>query len=86
MDEILFFMVVDRFSKMVHFIPCKVSYDASKMEDMFFKEIVCHHGLSSITSDRDTRFMSSFWKFVIKDGYINSIVPTAPKQINQGCQ
>src|SRR3954468_19033549 len=60
-DSIL--VVVDRLTKVAHFIPVKTTYTSAKLAKIYMSRIVCLHGVpKSIVSDRGTQFTSHFWR------------------------
>jgi hypothetical protein len=64
-DSVL--VVVDRFTKLAHFIPCKKNLTSHQLADLFVKEIFRLHGLpSEIVSDRGSIFISQFWNALMK--------------------
>ncbi|GJT92302.1 putative reverse transcriptase domain-containing protein [Tanacetum coccineum] len=58
-------VIVDRLTKLAHFLPMKKTDNMEKLTQLYLKEVVCRHGvLISIISDRDSHFTSRFWKFL----------------------
>ena len=56
-------VVIDRLTKVAHFIPVKTTYRSSKLAELYMARIVCLHGVpKKIVSDRGSQFTSRFWK------------------------
>ena len=56
-------VVIDRLTKVAHFISVKTSYQSSKLTELYMARIVClHGGPKRIVSDRGSQFTSRFWK------------------------
>ena len=61
------FVVVDRLSKMAHFVPTHTTADAATVARLFLDNVFRLHGLpSAIVSDRDSRFTGQFWQQLFK--------------------
>ena len=59
-DSIL--VIVDQFTKMVHYKPVKITLDAPGLAEVIIDVVVRHHGLpDSIVTDRGSLFTSKFW-------------------------
>jgi hypothetical protein len=60
-------VMVDRFSKMAHFIPIKDEAMAQETGRLIFTHVFKHHGLpKDIVLDRDPKFTSKFWRALWK--------------------
>jgi hypothetical protein len=56
-------VVIDRLTKVAHFIPMKQTSSVVDLVPLYIKEVVRLHGVpKSIVSDRDSKFVSKFWQ------------------------
>jgi hypothetical protein len=54
-------VVVEKLTKVSHFMPMKTTHTTTNIAEIFMKEITRLHGIpSKIVSDRDTKFTSNF--------------------------
>jgi hypothetical protein len=68
------FVVVDRLTKMAHFIPCTKTITGEETTKLFLDNIYRIHGLlNDIVLDRGIQFISNFWRgfFQLLDIKIN---------------
>lgn len=58
-------VIVDRLTKTARFIPMKDTWSMEALAKAYVKNVIRLHGVpTSIVSDRDSRFLSNFWKKV----------------------
>jgi transposase InsO family protein len=56
-------VIVDRLTKVAHFILVKTTYKGTHLAELYMSRIVCLHGVpKKIVSDRGSQFNSIFWK------------------------
>jgi hypothetical protein len=56
-------VVMDRLTKVAHFIPLKTTYSGPQLAELVMSRIVCLHGVSKkIMSDRGIQFTLNFWE------------------------
>jgi hypothetical protein len=54
-------VVIDRLTKVAHFIPMNQTSSTADLVPLYIKEVVRLHGVrKSIVSDRDSKFVSKF--------------------------
>lgn len=58
-------VMVDKLSKVAHFIPLNFTHKKDEVARIFTKELSRMHGLrKAIVYDRDTKFTSNFWRSI----------------------
>jgi hypothetical protein len=54
-------VIVDRLTKVAHFIPVKMTYSGAKLAELYMSQIVCMHGVTKkIVWDRASQYTSKF--------------------------
>jgi hypothetical protein len=56
-------VILDRLTKVAHFIPVKTTYSGPQLAELYMSKIVYLHGvLKKTVSDRGTQFTLKFWE------------------------
>jgi transposase InsO family protein len=56
-------IIMDRLTKVAHFIPIETTYTGLQLAELYMLRIVCLHGVpNKIVSDRGTQFTLKFWE------------------------
>jgi hypothetical protein len=56
-------VIVDRLTKVAHFISVNTTYSGAQLAELYMSRIVCLHGVpKKIVADRGIHFTSCFWK------------------------
>ena len=60
-------VIIDRLMKSAHFLPFRIGLSLKRLAGLYIEQIVRLHGVPvTIVSDRDSRFVSQFWKSLHK--------------------
>ena len=56
-------VIIDRLTKVAHFLPVKTTYSGDRLAELYMAIIVSLHGVpKKIVSDRGSQFISRFWQ------------------------
>jgi hypothetical protein len=85
-------IIVDRVTKVAHFIPVKTMYTGPQLAELYISGIICLHDVpKKISFDRGTQFTSKFWEQLhesmdTKLHFRSAYHPQTDKQIEQVTQ
>jgi hypothetical protein len=54
--------IVDRLTKVAHFIPVRTTYSGAKLAELYVSNSMPIWGIKMIVSDRGSQFTSKFWE------------------------
>jgi hypothetical protein len=61
--DMIIWVIMDRLTKVAHFIPVKTTYKVSQLAELYMARIVSLHGVpKKIVLDRGSQFTFRFWK------------------------
>jgi hypothetical protein len=56
-------VIMDRLTKVAHFIPIKATYSGPQLAELYMSRIVCLHGVpKKIMSNKGTQFTLRYWE------------------------
>ena len=59
-------VIVDRLTKMAHFISVHITYNAKRYAEIYLNLIICLHGVpKTIIFDRGAQFVARFWELLL---------------------
>ena len=58
----LILVIVDRYTKIIRYLPTNITIDAAILADLFFEEVILRYGTPArIITNRGSVFTSKFW-------------------------
>jgi len=61
--NVVVWVAIDRLTKLARILSIRINYSMDNLAQLYFQEIVRLHGVRKIiVSDRESRFISRFWK------------------------
>ena len=77
-DKDMILVIIDRLTKMTHFIPTISTIISKQTAELFLKHVFRYHDLlENIISDRDSKFTAKFWQSLNKMLEIKLLMSTS---------
>ena len=78
-------VIIDRLTKMRHYVPCYMTDNAEDVSRIFIREIYhLYSTLVSVISNRDIRFVNEFWKHLSQRLQLSTRITVAHRPEGDG--